>query len=97
VVQDRALWVALVNMEMNEDSCLLGCSVMLSVRSLPTFQRSLLPIIRAMSDHPDDGGFEVLTVVSTKMAVFIFETVFLSLQRVAIQPRLDIIVWTKCR
>jgi hypothetical protein len=40
----------LTNKLSNEDSRLLGCSAVYSGRSLPTFQRSLLP------HRPDDGG-----------------------------------------
>jgi hypothetical protein len=38
------------NPEEYEDGCLLGCCTVQSGRSLPTFQRCLLPHL------PDDGG-----------------------------------------
>jgi hypothetical protein len=38
-----------------EDCCLLGCSTVYSGRSLPTFQRSLLPPSSGRH-RPDDGG-----------------------------------------
>jgi hypothetical protein len=45
-----------------EDGCLLGCNTMQSGRSLPAFQRSLLPPSsgRWQGDRPDDGGSNYL-------------------------------------
>jgi hypothetical protein len=45
------------NTILDEDGCLLGCSAMESGRTLPTFQRSLLPpsVLTTWHYNPEDS------------------------------------------